>query len=69
MKQYEYYGPVYEFNTCINECWSGTTRAVSERKARSNLIYQYKKSHNRTADSRIRLPGLLVVVDEMEAKD
>ena len=30
---------------------------VSEEKARSNLAYQYKKSHGRSATSKITLPG------------
>ena len=43
MNQYLYDGPVMEFGTCISNRWQGTTYAVSERKARSNLVYQFKK--------------------------
>lgn len=58
-KQYVYAGPVKEFDTIIAENWQGSTYAVSESKARSNLAYQYKKTHNKTADSKITLPGKL----------
>ncbi len=57
MDRYYYKGPVKEFDRCINNNWEGETVAVSEDKARSNLIYQYKRSHNRSARSKITLPG------------
>jgi len=38
----------------------GETYASSERKARSNLVYQYKKSHGRLPLSRITFPGKVV---------
>lgn len=43
MNQYMYDGPVMNFGTCISDRWHGTTYAVSEKKARSNLAYQFKK--------------------------
>lgn len=60
MKTYAYSGPVYEFDTCINEHWQGETRAVSEKKAKSNLAYQYKRSHSKSADTKITLPGNVI---------
>lgn len=56
---YAYDGPVHMFGTCVNSKWSGETTAPTERKARSNLIYQYKKQTKRSADSRVTLPGKL----------
>lgn len=60
MKTYSYAGPVYEFETCINNFWEGETRAVSEKKARNNLAYQYKRSHCKSADAKITLPGNVI---------
>ena len=57
MNHYIYDGPVKVFNTCVTNHWHGETTAVSEKKARCNLTYQYKKTHNRTPSSKITLPG------------
>lgn len=62
MNQYEYDGPVMIFDTCVASRWKGSTYAVSERKARSNLAYQFKKMHNRVPGARITLPGKIVAV-------
>lgn len=60
MTQFSYDGPVMEFDRCISDRWKGTTYAVSEKKARSNLEYQFKKKNNRIASARISLPGKLM---------
>lgn len=65
MNKYIYEGPVKEFDNIIRHCWFGSTMAVSERKARSNLAYQFKRQHGRTANTKISLPGELVMI-EME---
>lgn len=57
MQQYLYDGPVMEFYR-----WVASTYAPSEKKARSNLTYRYKKQSNRVAGTRISLPGKLVEV-------
>lgn len=62
MSVYKYDGPVMEFDRCISNRWIGETTATSERKAKSNLAYQFKTKNNRTANSRITLPGKLVVI-------
>lgn len=62
MTQYSYDGPVMEFGRCVANRWQATTRAVSERKARSNLVYQFKKDNGRTANAKITLPGKIVSV-------
>ena len=63
MNRYIYDGPVMEFNACIANRWQGTIFAASEKKARSNLVYQFKKKNNRVPGSKISLPGELVTVE------
>lgn len=59
---YSYNGPVMEFERCITNCWKASTYAVSEKKARSNLTFQYKKTNNRLPNTKVTLPGKLVLV-------
>lgn len=59
--RYFYDGPVTSFGVCISPRWRGTTYAVSEKKARNNLSYQYKKYNNHVALSRIELPGKIIL--------
>lgn len=63
MGRYRYCGPVKEFDTIINNKWEATTKAPSESKARSNLVFRYKREHGRTADSKITLPGKIIALD------
>lgn len=58
---YEYNGPVLEFGRCIADNWKGTTRAESERKAKSNLTYQFKKHMGKLQGTKIELPGKVTV--------
>lgn len=60
-ERYYYNGPVKLFGQIINPNWSGQTYAVSESKAKSNLAYQYKISHNLIAGSKIELPGKITI--------
>lgn len=60
--QYTYDGPVYEFDDMIHKRWIGTTYAVSEKKARSNLAYQFRKQYNMETETRVTLPGKLTRV-------
>lgn len=60
MRMYNYHGPVMEFDRCVANSWSGTTWAVSEKKAKSNLAYQFKKLNNRTPRAKISLPGKII---------
>ncbi len=62
MNRYRYSGPVTEFNRCIALNWKAETVASSEKKARSNLAYRFKKENNRTPSSNIRLTGKLELV-------
>lgn len=59
---YEYCGPVCIFGQCVQNGWTATTRAVSEKKARSNLAYMWKMQNNKMPNSRVELPGELKVV-------
>ena len=61
MKKYSYDGPVMEFDNCIVHRWKATTYAVSEKKAKCNLSYQFKKSNNKSPNTKISLPGKLVL--------
>lgn len=66
MNQYMYDGPVMEFETCVAYRWQGSTYAVSEKKARSNLAYQFKKKNNRISGAKITLPGKVKMVTDYE---
>lgn len=57
MTKYGYRGPVMEFGRCISNNWCGETTAISEKKAKSNLIYQFKSQNNRSPAAAITLPG------------
>lgn len=62
MNKYLYDGPVMEFDRLVSNHWTGETMAASEHKARTNLAYQYKKQNNRTARTKITLPGELKII-------
>lgn len=55
--KYTYDGPVMEFDRLLADHWKGETMAPSENKARSNLIYQFKKQNSRIVGTKITLPG------------
>ena len=55
--KYTYDGPVMEFGRLLADHWKGETMAPSEKKARSNLIYQFKKQSSRIVGTKITLPG------------
>lgn len=54
-----------EFDNLICEKWSGETVASSDKKAKNNLTYQFKKKHNRTARTKITLPGKIKIIEEI----
>lgn len=62
MRHYTYCGPVLEFDNIVSNQWKSSTYASSEKKARSNLAYQYKKSTHRSPDAKITLPGKIIPV-------
>lgn len=68
MKEYNYYGPVVRVDIFNNECeidsvYKGSTYAESEKKARNNLIYRYKRLHGIPISVRLKLPGKLTESD------
>lgn len=67
MQEYLYQGAVMEFDRCIDPYWEATTYAASPAKARSNLAYRYKKMHGKAANTKITLPGKLVIFERSEA--
>lgn len=61
MNLYSYDGPVLEFDRIIANRWQGQTYAVSESKARSNLVYQFKRNYGKVPRSKIALPGKIKI--------
>ena len=66
MNLYSYSGPVLEFGRLIQERWEGQTVASTPAKAKSNLTYQFKRTHNRLLGSKITLPGSVYILDQEE---
>lgn len=60
--KYVYEGPVFEFDRMLVDRWRGETTAPSEKKALSNLTYQYKMKNNRVAGAKVTLPGKIKMV-------
>ena len=57
--KYSYNGPVEEFGRCIMRGWSAVTYAPSEKKALSNLKFQFNSEYHRAPSMRISLPGAI----------
>lgn len=56
MNYYTYEGPVMNnFNQLITNKWSGETYANTDRKAVSNLSYQFKKEHGLLQTAKVKL--------------
>lgn len=62
-KRYSYKGPVCEFDRVIASMWTAETSAPSEKKAISNLAFQFKRDYNKIKTAKITLPGKLTVVE------
>lgn len=63
MNRYIYDGPVMFFDSCVCGKWQSETMATSEKKAKSNLAYQYKRNNNLVPSAKITLPGKLQLAD------
>ena len=61
MNEYKYEGPVMIFGKCVTSIWKASTMAISEKEARSNLAYQYKKVNNLVPSSKVEPPGTLIL--------
>lgn len=68
MDKYIYEGPVCIFGRCVAQAWRGTTYAISDKKAISNLSYQFKK-HNRMLGNSapVTFPGKLICIEKGES--
>ena len=60
---YSYDGPVMEFEKCIANRWTGTTYAQSEKRARSNLAFRFKKEFAKRTGTKITLPGKITRIE------
>jgi hypothetical protein len=60
--KYIYDGPVLVFDKCVADHWRGETMAPSEKKARTNLAYQFKKQNNKVGGTKVSLPGTITKV-------
>lgn len=58
---YYYEGPVMVFDKCVAYKWQATTFATSEQKAKSNMIYQYKQRNNLSPNTKVSLPGSVLM--------
>lgn len=64
MNHYIYEGPVLAFDKIVDNHWIGTTYAVSAKKARCNLAFQFKQETKRAVNAKITLPGKVELVGE-----
>lgn len=62
-KLYVYQGMVMHFNLIAARFWEARTYAVSEKQARNNLAFQYKRKNGFTANYNVVLPGELKEVE------
>ena len=60
MNLYQYDGPVMRFGICIQHRWKASTIATTEAKARSNLVYRYKKENGLQPNTKISLPNKII---------
>ena len=65
MNRYIYDGPVVVFGRCVENKWHGETIASTEKKAKSNLTYQWKKRNNKVAGTKVTLPGKVQILEEV----
>ena len=63
MNHYIYNGPVTSFGKPIANYWQASALAATEKKARRNMIYQFKKQNNLVVGSKISLPGTIYAID------
>lgn len=63
MKRYVYNGPIMLFDRCVASDWKAETLAQSESKARSNFMYQAKKTIGKAAGAKVTLPGVITAAN------
>ena len=62
MYYYSYDGPVMSFGRCVTRRWKSHTYANTDKKAKSNLAYQYKKQFGLASNANISLPEDVVIL-------
>lgn len=63
-RKYIYEGPIFVFDNCVATKWRGETCAESIAKAKSNLLYQYKKQNGFSATAQVRLVDSKILSEE-----
>ncbi len=58
-KLYTYCGAVFKYDQLVADSWFGQTQAASEKQARSNLAYQFRKIMGYSPAVPLRLTGRL----------
>lgn len=56
-KTYVYKGAVMMFDRVIDPYWEAETTATSAKKAKSNLVFRYKKMNGLDPTAKVTLPG------------
>lgn len=58
MGHYKYEGAVFRSSPsrCVAQRWKAETYAISEKKAKTNMCYQYKKQYGLVPGVKITLP-------------
>lgn len=59
--KYVYDGPVFIFDQCVDTRWRCETIAVSERKAKNNMLYRWKKDNGYSPNTKVTLPGQITI--------
>lgn len=62
-KCFQYTGPVMQFGKCIGKVHGLKTYAPTERKALSNIAFNYKKQHGLLPSARIELAKEYLVAE------
>lgn len=61
--RYKYDGPVLNtFGVCVKDKWLTETYAVSKKKARTNMMWQFKKAFRFDKKNKITLPGIITEI-------
>lgn len=58
---YIYEGPVLLYGKVIAHYWTGETTATTLKKAKSNLVFKFKKDHGYSQKVVIDLPGKIYI--------
>lgn len=63
---YEFKGAVLLFDRIVASNYTATTTAPSMRKARSNLVYRYKRDNGYAKTAKISLTGKFTIIEQKE---